>query len=629
MKKRLLAVLLALSILLTCTVPVFAQESTSDSDVVVITDEVIEAVYDAHLAEKTALEGSDKDKVIEAFDGFMNIVDTYNEFEREHMEKLADMMGLGVDDARVYILGVHIDAGIVSEVEDCVRAFTDDPDQGSAYDFVEYYDVIFNDPEYSDPDVMALVRRFFPDIDDVRAEAMALLPSEEVIEVFDAFSDLSASMHSGDLEMLTEAQEGFDQVQDIISEMSEEDFEALASLIGCDVEDVDYSLQNLNKYGSTVVEMGKRYNAYSETPDKETAGAFVECYDVIFNDPSDEDEALRELVREYFYDIDAMYSIARALSKGQTFIRLSGKTRTETALAISKDGHISSEVVVLASGSNYADALAGVPLAYAYNAPILLISGTSADKATFDEIKRLGATDIMILGGEAAISAEVEKKLKDMGCTVFRDSGKTRYETSVSIAVSATGNSSEVEEVFFVSAENYPDALSVSTVAAQLGAPILFIGKSGELNSTVAEYIKERKVERAVIIGGTGAIGASAEENIKACGVKEVKRIYGKDRYDTCVEINKTYSDLFGGYAVTLATGENFPDALAGGVFAADQQAPVLLVKGNSLTQTQLDFVRESVRGVVYVFGGSGAVSDKIAGDIAQIVIENTPPVFL
>ncbi len=622
MKKRILALVLSLVMLLTCTMPAFAENDisdsdVSDSDVIVITEEDIKAVCDAYMAEKTALEGNDKEKVLEAFDKFMAVADIYNEFEDEHMAKLADMIGCTADSVWSTILDVHLSSGIISEVNGKADMFIDSPTQDNALDFVDYYDAVFSDD--TDAETQALVRRYFPDIDDIHAEALALLPSKEVLRVHNAFLDLSSVLWSGDLYSLTVAQNAFNDVLDIINNMSEKDFDDLGSLLGCDGEEAYSRLLDINISGNVILETETRYYAYIENPTKETATSFIEYYDALFNDPSYNDENLRQLVRTYFYDIDTLYSKANALSLGQNFIRLSGKSRANTAVAISRELYTFSSFVIIASGENYADALAGVPLAYTYSAPILLMGKGSSYDATYNDLKRLEADQVFILGGEAAVSMDVEDRLVRDGYNVTRIYGKTRHETSAEIGNIVKNNYGRVDEVFFVCANNYPDALSISNVAAIKGVPILFIDGSGKLNSEVENFIKENNVKTATIIGGTGAISASAEKNIKACGIKNVTRISGKNRYETCLEVNNAYAELFVGDALCAATGENFPDALAGGALAANFNAPLVLVDNKSLSQSQKDYISGQTVQNVYVFGGSGVVSDKVAKEIADL----------
>ena len=91
---------------------------------------------------------------------------------------------------------------------------------------------------------------------------------------------------------------------------------------------------------------------------------------------------------------------------------------------------VSADTVVLASGLNYADALAGVPLANKINAPLLLTSDKDLNASTLAEIGRLGAKKVIILGGEGAVSEKVEKKLQAEALKTERIFGKTRYSTA-------------------------------------------------------------------------------------------------------------------------------------------------------------------------------------------------------
>src|SRR5690606_2671706 len=98
--------------------------------------------------------------------------------------------------------------------------------------------------------------------------------------------------------------------------------------------------------------------------------------------------------------------------------RLAGDDRYRTAVAISQEGWKSADTVVLATGADFPDALAGGPLAYQQNAPILLTRPASLFEATEKEIVRLKAKKVIILGSTTAVSKAVEKKLKDMGLAV-------------------------------------------------------------------------------------------------------------------------------------------------------------------------------------------------------------------
>jgi hypothetical protein len=100
-------------------------------------------------------------------------------------------------------------------------------------------------------------------------------------------------------------------------------------------------------------------------------------------------------------------------------VRCAGAGRFETATEISKAEFTTAKTVILAYGMNYADALAGVPLAKKLDAPILLTNTKSLDVSTADEIKRLKAEKVIILGGEGAGDGDALLQTLDAG--VFPD----------------------------------------------------------------------------------------------------------------------------------------------------------------------------------------------------------------
>ncbi|QGS69553.1 hypothetical protein CV093_18580 [Oceanobacillus sp. 143] len=103
--------------------------------------------------------------------------------------------------------------------------------------------------------------------------------------------------------------------------------------------------------------------------------------------------------------------------------RISGHSRYDTAVEISKDGWKTANSVVVARGDDYADALAGVTLAKKYNSPLLLTQSNKFTDVTKKEIQRLKATNIYILGGELAVSKSIENEMRKLVPRVKRISG--------------------------------------------------------------------------------------------------------------------------------------------------------------------------------------------------------------
>ncbi|MBQ9869870.1 MAG: leucine-rich repeat protein [Ruminococcus sp.] len=299
-------------------------------------------------------------------------------------------------------------------------------------------------------------------------------------------------------------------------------------------------------------------------------------------------------------------------------IRLAGSNRYSTAVEISRTGIKRNGAVVLASGRDYADALAGVPFARSIGAPILLTDKDTLPADTLEEIQRLGAGTVYILGGTSAVSTKVENAVKNAGCTVKRISGSSRFGT----AAKAAEKLGAPKEIFFVCYNNFADALSVSAAAALKKAPIIYLKKDGALDAETAAYLKsvKGKVANAYVIGGGSVVSDAMMKNAAdALGLtvgKTMNRIAGQNRYKTCIEVNKRFASVFTGKNVCIATGADFPDALAGGAFAALDGSPLLLAK-DVLASEQTAYLKTLKPQNKYVLGGRAAVPNAIVEKVA------------
>ena len=289
---------------------------------------------------------------------------------------------------------------------------------------------------------------------------------------------------------------------------------------------------------------------------------------------------------------------------------LAGKNRYSTAVLVSQSAFPSgADTVIIASGESYADALVSAPLANAYKAPILLTSKDIITETTLAEIKRLGAKNAYLIGGEGVISKTVDSVLQARGLNTFRvhsSLADNRYGTSVYVAANldiSRGNGPT--EVFIAYALNYADTLAVGSVAAARNAPILYMDKSGTLDGATKYYLEQKKgsIKNVYIIGGTGVIGAEAETTLAPYGT--VKRIAGANRYDTCLEVNKFFAGTLTGKSVCATTGQNFPDALAGGVLAAKNKSPIVIAD-MVLSANQKAYLSGKGFTQLYTFGGAG-----------------------
>ena len=302
------------------------------------------------------------------------------------------------------------------------------------------------------------------------------------------------------------------------------------------------------------------------------------------------------------------------------YSRLAGAGRYTTAAEISKKAFPSkADSVILAYSMNYADALAGVPLAVKENAPILLTNTKSLDSTALAEIKRLKASKVIILGGEGVIGKQVETELVQSGiktANIKRIAGKNRFSTAATIAQQLN---TKPTDVFFVYGNNFADALSVSTVAASKNAPIVYLTTNGSLHPDTAAYLaalkKAGSVKNAYVIGGEGVISDDMmNKAANALGLAKATRVAGKDRFKTCVAVNETFAGVLKGDMLCVATGMDYPDALAGGVYAAKNKAPLFLINGKAptlnLNDEQKAYLKTKGASSITAFGGVGVVPD-------------------
>ncbi|KUP06872.1 hypothetical protein Q75_07165 [Bacillus coahuilensis p1.1.43] len=291
--------------------------------------------------------------------------------------------------------------------------------------------------------------------------------------------------------------------------------------------------------------------------------------------------------------------------------RLSGSSRYSTAVSISKQGFEKSDQVVIARGDSFPDALAGVPYAYKLNAPILLTNGSELPSDTINEIKRLEAKKVTILGGEAAVSTSVERYIKNtLKLSVERIAGTDRFETAVKINEKLTPTKNQAILVY---GYNFPDALSIASYAAKNGIPIYLTDKE-TIPSITFNSIKSYK--QTIIVGGTAVI-----TNKVADKVNNPSRIGGKNRYDTAAKIYSSLMSPYNSDHVFFGNGNGFADSLTGSVLAAKYSAPLLLVEKDKLpSETSNVISKEMYYG--YILGGEAVITNGLASEIKKQLME-------
>lgn len=297
--------------------------------------------------------------------------------------------------------------------------------------------------------------------------------------------------------------------------------------------------------------------------------------------------------------------------------RLSGATRIETAVEISRIGWDTSETVIIARSDDPADALAGSALAASMGAPLLVAGPEQLQQVVADEIRRLGASQAVLLGGTAALSGDLEAAVQRLGPEVQRVQGATRIETAALIADRlrpAPGGTA-----FLVGGAAWQDALAVAGLTARDAAsgeprPLLLTG--GTLSDATKQVIDRWQIEEIVAVGSRDAVPDAVLDALRNDG-RRTTRVGSSDPYHT----SRAVADLDlrrGASELVIATGERFPDGLAAGAFAGRRDAVLVLVPDalDGEASTWLDGVNGIRR--VSVAGGPVAVSDAVVRGVVE-----------
>ncbi|MCJ8007965.1 SpoIID/LytB domain-containing protein [Lederbergia wuyishanensis] len=288
--------------------------------------------------------------------------------------------------------------------------------------------------------------------------------------------------------------------------------------------------------------------------------------------------------------------------------RLGGNDRFDVAINVSKNGWSSANTVVLANWDAYGDALAAAPLAFKYNAPILLTKSSELNSRSKQEIQRLKAKSVIIVGGTISVPEKIANELRKMGITVTRIDGKNRVEVANNIAKHIGING----KVVIADGFNHPDALSIAPYAARNGHPILLTNKSHNLESSTENLIKNASISQTIISGGPLSVSDKVFKT-----VPKPIRFGGNSRFEVSANIANAY---FSSSSTAFITrGSIFADALTGSVLAAKRNAPILLTEPNALPTAVKNYAYKPNLSGYVILGGPISVSDNIAMNLPNL----------
>lgn len=318
-------------------------------------------------------------------------------------------------------------------------------------------------------------------------------------------------------------------------------------------------------------------------------------------------------------------------------VRISGVNRFVTAATLSTYTHPDgADEVFVATGGDFADALAGAAAAATVDAPVLFSPPGNLHGPVADELVRLDPQTVTVLGGPAAVSPRIMDQIaglldgdsEDGGVAVERLGGGNRFGTAVAISQATHPDGSE--NVFLATGGRFPDALAGAPIAASLNAPVL-LATSDSLPETTTAELERLQPESVTVLGGPGAISDEVLELIEDTIGADTQRIAGDDRFGTAIAA----SQFLTGAAETVtaenetttayvATGVGWADALAGAAAAGADAAPVLLTTPGQLPDAVGEELRRLSPDETVVLGGPGAITSRVTQQVADALADDS-----
>lgn len=314
-------------------------------------------------------------------------------------------------------------------------------------------------------------------------------------------------------------------------------------------------------------------------------------------------------------------------------VRSAGIDRYSTSLAIADaaGGYPRAERTVIIAGGGGPDALVGSSIAGAYDAPLILTDQATLPAATDTWLRSTarGFDKAIIVGGQAAVSATVENRLKQIfgDADVTRLAGADRYETSavVARAVKAKRGVAYDGGMIIAYGKALVDAAGASAIAAGRAWPIVFTEKDamGDVTeAVVSELASDAPSPQAWISGDYGVVSAQVEDEIKGFGIT-VRRAAGADRYETAVRLADLASASGSNYTlVGMASGVKLADALCLGSYIGRTDGVMLLTNGGALSTPTANRIKDNRARIVRVSvgGGPAVVSHDLCASVSNLL---------
>ena len=226
-------------------------------------------------------------------------------------------------------------------------------------------------------------------------------------------------------------------------------------------------------------------------------------------------------------------------------------------------------------------------------------------------------SDMTEAGGSASAQTDADSY---QAC---RFSGRERYKTALAVAdgLKRATNRTSFDSIIVASGENYPDALSGSSlVRSKDHAPVLLVSKAVE--NEIISYISANLSAdgRVYLLGGTGVVSERFEKNLKSSFKNKdarVVRLSGSDRYSTNLDILRAAG--LEGEELIVCTGSGYADSLS-----ASSTGKTILLVGRTLTGVQYEYIEKELKpSKITIIGGASVVSESVEKSLKSYARKN------
>ena len=312
--------------------------------------------------------------------------------------------------------------------------------------------------------------------------------------------------------------------------------------------------------------------------------------------------------------------IQRTLARSAVPVKkMIGDNRYGTAVKVSQEGWTSANTVVIVNRNAGIAGTIATPLATTYNAPILLSSKDVVPANIINEIKRLKAKNIIIVGNTSDVSSKAVSVLSKTGAKISRISGSNNFELSLNVA-KAIDKDHDVTKAYIANGSSGEiDALTIAAKAGEDKQPII-LTEQNAINSSVYNWLKSENLTDAYLIGGTTVLSNNVLNKIDGIVSADVtkNRVSGSDRHETNAAVikrfytNKNINSLF------VAKSDELIDALTCGPLAAKKKSPILINPTNYVSARHTENLNTYKAEKVYQIGGG--ISSKVITSISNSV---------